>query len=324
MKTIVTIFFVITFIETNAQIAINEDGSKPNPSAILDLKSKDKGLLLPRVADPNNDIAKPSSGLMVYNAAEKNLNFFNGNNWNGLASKADIKPESDFYSIFPNSKGFLAPFNEDNIDFTIYTWVVPASTTKIWIEAWAGGQAGFDIKDSYSPQEFLPVGGSAGSFGSFIAPVSPNETIIIKVGKGGLRGENDALGYWAGDTVIETIGGKYTVKKTSANPNTINLPSPLIISGLIQYIEGESGQNCSFLTNGTMIAGKGGTAHPKQIGGLGVDETYTKYSTGGAVVTYIKSSTFNARAQNGQMPGGGGGAGVTPGKGGPGMVILHW
>jgi hypothetical protein len=318
-------FLIILFTaigSISAQVAINEDGSRPNNSAILDLKSKNKGLLLPRINDPANEISKPTSGLMVYNTAEKNLNYFNGNNWAGLAKSTDIKPESNFYSIFPNSKGFFASYNINNTDFAQYSLVVPAGVTKLWIEGWAGGQAGFKIEDRYIPTNRLPVGGGAGSFGSFVIAVIPNETIIIKVGKGGYLGEDNQTNL-AGDTIIETIEGTYKIKKTSLFEFYLNEPELLSFNGLINYVQGEKGQNSKLSnSNGELIAGKGGDAYPNQKGGLGADESFIRYSSGG--VTYIRSLLFASNAQNGQMPGGGGGAGVIPGFGGPGLVIIHW
>jgi hypothetical protein len=52
---------------THAQVAINTDGTPPDASAMLDVKSTDKGLLIPRVTTAQrNGIAKPATGLLVY------------------------------------------------------------------------------------------------------------------------------------------------------------------------------------------------------------------------------------------------------------------
>ena len=51
-----------------AQIAINTDGSNPDGSAILDVKSTDKGLLIPRMTQTQIEaITNPADGLLVYN-----------------------------------------------------------------------------------------------------------------------------------------------------------------------------------------------------------------------------------------------------------------
>jgi hypothetical protein len=69
----------------SAQIAINEDGSPPDNSAILDLQSANKGLLLPRM--DYNDRPDPAvAGLLIYvtaNGPEGNnaLYLYNGISW---------------------------------------------------------------------------------------------------------------------------------------------------------------------------------------------------------------------------------------------------
>jgi len=50
-----------------AQVAINTDGSLPDPSAILDIKSTDKGVLIPRMTEEKRMAIYPiSEGLLVY------------------------------------------------------------------------------------------------------------------------------------------------------------------------------------------------------------------------------------------------------------------
>ena len=47
------------------QVSINTDGSPPDPSAMLDIKSESQGMLLPRI-DFNNRPGNPAIGLMIY------------------------------------------------------------------------------------------------------------------------------------------------------------------------------------------------------------------------------------------------------------------
>ncbi len=75
------LIFSITFLlllqmRSIAQnVGINDDGSNPDNSAMLDVKSADKGILIPRV-DFNNLPLTPATGLLVYVTA----NGPNGNN----------------------------------------------------------------------------------------------------------------------------------------------------------------------------------------------------------------------------------------------------
>lgn len=56
----------------------------PNSSAILDVASSNKGLLLPRIADTSN-VSTPAAGLVIYNQADRAPNYFDGNRWNNVA-----------------------------------------------------------------------------------------------------------------------------------------------------------------------------------------------------------------------------------------------
>ena len=71
---LLTVFLFFT-VSGMAQVAINDNGSEPHASAILDINSFDsnKGLLLPRVNitslsnEPTPVIANPAEGLIIYN-----------------------------------------------------------------------------------------------------------------------------------------------------------------------------------------------------------------------------------------------------------------
>ena len=60
-------FLLLTWLGMCAQVGISIDGSNPDPSAILDVKSTTRGFLLPRMTQTQrNDISFPAEGLMVY------------------------------------------------------------------------------------------------------------------------------------------------------------------------------------------------------------------------------------------------------------------
>ena len=73
-----------------SQVAINTDGSNPNNSAMLDVKSNNKGFLLPRMTHLEmNAIPNPVDGLMVYctdcsQDGKGVLSIFRDGNWNIL------------------------------------------------------------------------------------------------------------------------------------------------------------------------------------------------------------------------------------------------
>jgi len=89
----ILLVFCISFncFESNGQVAVNDDGSLPDPSAMLDVQSSDKGLLVPRI-DFNNRPSQAAPGLLIYVTANGPLGndalyFFDGTNWRKITSQ---------------------------------------------------------------------------------------------------------------------------------------------------------------------------------------------------------------------------------------------
>src|SRR5258708_6382735 len=62
-----SVALVIPSLSRAQSVAINADSSLPDPSAILDLKSGKKGLLVPRMTlAQRNAISVPAIGLLIY------------------------------------------------------------------------------------------------------------------------------------------------------------------------------------------------------------------------------------------------------------------
>ncbi|MEL6988667.1 MAG: hypothetical protein AAGK97_12660, partial [Bacteroidota bacterium] len=73
-------------IMTAQSVGINLDGSNPAPSALLDLKSDDKGLLIPRLtSQQRSNISNPATGLLVFDNDTKSFWFFD-QTWKELGS----------------------------------------------------------------------------------------------------------------------------------------------------------------------------------------------------------------------------------------------
>jgi hypothetical protein len=77
----VTLFFAGTISAQN--VGIKNDNSSPDNSAMLDVKSTDKGLLIPRMtAEQRGSIASPANGLMIYQTdALAGFYYYNGTSW---------------------------------------------------------------------------------------------------------------------------------------------------------------------------------------------------------------------------------------------------
>lgn len=60
-------FFLLLGMSASAQVAINIDNSAPDPSAMLDIKSTNRGFLAPRMSEAQrNAIVTPAAGLVVF------------------------------------------------------------------------------------------------------------------------------------------------------------------------------------------------------------------------------------------------------------------
>ena len=76
MKKNTILLFTICFtaIATMAQVAINEDGSTADASAMLDVKSTSKGFLLPRMTEGQIAlVSSPAAGLTVFNTDDNRI-----------------------------------------------------------------------------------------------------------------------------------------------------------------------------------------------------------------------------------------------------------
>ena len=53
---IITLTLLFLSLQLQAQVGFNAIGTAPAPSAMLDVSATNKGLLMPRIADPANNI----------------------------------------------------------------------------------------------------------------------------------------------------------------------------------------------------------------------------------------------------------------------------
>jgi uncharacterized protein (TIGR02145 family) len=88
-------FFIALFLlfgsDLFAQVSVNTDNSLPDNSAMLDIKSTNTGLLIPRMTQ--NQIAlitSPANGLQVYCTTDKKLYLFTGTQWKEVAYGSGI------------------------------------------------------------------------------------------------------------------------------------------------------------------------------------------------------------------------------------------
>src|ERR1051326_366208 len=105
MRKLCVLFFVAVLLQfsiARAQsVGINDDGSSPHTSAMLDVKSLSKGLLIPRVAlsatNTAGPVTTPATSLLVYNTAtagsggtavSPGFYFWNSTSWEKITSSS--------------------------------------------------------------------------------------------------------------------------------------------------------------------------------------------------------------------------------------------
>lgn len=73
---------------TAQNVAINTDGSLPDSSAILDIKSSNKGILIPRVSSAARLSITATKGLLVYDTTTSTFWYHTGSAWQNLAASS--------------------------------------------------------------------------------------------------------------------------------------------------------------------------------------------------------------------------------------------
>ncbi len=95
MNTLVRIISIFTLTAiiadtVNAQISINTSGNTPDSSAIVDIASLEKGVLLPRMTTNQQlNIKGPATGLIVMNMDSMAFYFFDGTAWRSMSDPGE-------------------------------------------------------------------------------------------------------------------------------------------------------------------------------------------------------------------------------------------
>jgi len=92
LKLLLVAIVMITSYTLTAQVSITTDGADPHSSAMLELKSTDKGFLPPRMTGTEiGDIASPTDGLLVFNTDDNKVYIYvsTGNVWKKVEYRTD-------------------------------------------------------------------------------------------------------------------------------------------------------------------------------------------------------------------------------------------
>jgi hypothetical protein len=117
IKSIIILFFVyhFSFFSATAQVGINTDNSDPDPSAMLDVSSTDKGMLMPRMTSTQREaINNPATGLLVFDSTTENFWFYQTSGWLELK---DTNTDAQALSLSNNT---LSLSNGGSVDLSSY------------------------------------------------------------------------------------------------------------------------------------------------------------------------------------------------------------
>lgn len=143
-------------------LAVNTDGSIAHASAILDVKSTTKGMLIPRMTTAERTaVASPATGLQVYDTDLNTLYLYNGSSWTALGAGTNFWSITGGH-IYNNTGtnvgiGTTAPGDKlevnGNIRLTNTGMLLAAPST-------TGSAYSVTIR---AGDPFVPVGGAGGS-----------------------------------------------------------------------------------------------------------------------------------------------------------------
>ncbi len=155
MKKAKLLFLAITLIASftvSSQVAINNDGSNADASAMLDVKSSTKGVLPPRMTTLQRDaIGSPEAGLFIFNTDSLYMEVYTERGWQSFEKLSCAPGQPDVITgnnIVCASQSGVAYSIAAVSNATAYHWTVPSGaavasgqgTTGITVDF--GSQAG--------------------------------------------------------------------------------------------------------------------------------------------------------------------------------------
>ncbi|MEM9886765.1 MAG: hypothetical protein AAF849_12805, partial [Bacteroidota bacterium] len=113
-KVYLSLCFCSFIFALRAQVAINKNNANPDASAMLDISSSDKGLLIPRLdSTARQNIVSPADGLMVYDTSTVTFWYYDNNKWNEIRNGSEPISYLDIVEELP----------EENLDLSCTTEV---------------------------------------------------------------------------------------------------------------------------------------------------------------------------------------------------------
>jgi hypothetical protein len=293
---------------------------KNSATNIIDIKSNNKALKLPIVVGTNS-IGTPQAGQLIFNQSTSSPNYFNGTSWQNVSGgpiPSNIYPNSEYFGDPSNT-----PYNGSGDEVDLYSWIVPTGVNRVWAEIWSGGGSGTKKQNSNLIQG---VGGESGSYLSCLINVTPGHTLLLLVGKGRFQNANPlpVVSY-----IYNVEPSQFETELIALNASNFQKSASVQIINYTQSTKGEPEKITNLVVNNDnstyhFLSGCEGGDAP--YGGKGGKSGTFRIYTSANQQSTNEDNFYNYGSNlNGNFPGGGGGRGYYgPGKGGNGLIIIHW
>jgi len=122
-KSVLFITILLLFaLDAKTQVAVNTDGSSANSSAMLDVKSTDKGMLIPRMTIAQRDgITSPVQGLIVYITDDNSFYYYNSSSWQKIENGSSVWSENGSTIYADSTKKVVVGNNNGTGVFQVIT-----------------------------------------------------------------------------------------------------------------------------------------------------------------------------------------------------------
>ena len=283
--TLTIIFIVFGFVTTNAQVAINTNGADPDASAMLDVVSTTKGMLIPRMTQTQRDaIGTPASGLLIYQTDNTTgFYYYDGSTWQmiGGADNDWTISGNDIYSANSGNVGIGAnsPVSKLHIgngglliEGTTGTTPVSGTGTRLmWIPEKSALRAGYVVGDKWDNSN---IGNYSVAFG-YDTKASGYASMAFGTYTNAINDESIALGYCTTASGLEsTAMGNNT---NASGDDATAMGSSTTASG---YSSTAMGYNTTASGNYSTAIGRGTAANGINSTTMGQNTTASgSYST---------------------------------------------